>query len=219
MTTSTTFNHNGSSYKLTLIPAPLDKNGKKRLDIAVTKDGETYKPTIKGFRKIKVGYRVQLAVFHYNSKSITMELMGELKKLDPIQQEESVRRSSMHKDAKELIREHIVANLSEDETSHLPEQLRNAVTGFLDWYVPNTRKRHPNVQNAFGEWLKCIPSELYITPYHYEQRELLTQWLGATDRNYADDVVAYRLYALVFREFNKLCHLNGVQDVYSRLNE
>ena len=215
------FTHKGSNYELTTRKAPNDTNGNVRIDIISTKDGETYRPTIKGFRKIKVGYRVQVASHHYSSEVALNDLKAELVSLDPVGEVSLTAaepRSSMHKDAKALIREHIIANMSDDDAPRVSDKLLRVVNGFGNWYGQYEQRKTPNVQNAFAEWLTGLPSELYATAYHEEQRALLTEWLGTTDKNYTDEVVSHRFYALIFREFNKLCHIYKVADVYKRIN-
>ena len=215
------FTHKGSNYELTTRKAPNDTNGNVRIDIISTKDGETYRPTIKGFRKIKVGYRVQVASHHYSSEVALNDLKAELVSLDPVGEVSLTAaepRSSMHKDTKALIREHIIANMSDDDAPRVSDKLLRVVNGFGNWYGQYEQRKTPNVQNAFAEWLTGLPSELYATPYYEEQRELLNEWLGATYKNYTDEVVSHRFYALIFREFNKLCHIYKVADVYKRIN-
>lgn len=210
-----TFTHQNNIYTLQAHAAPDDVNGNKRFDIAVTMNGEPYREPVKGYRKVKQGYRTQYGAHHYNMQAMLEDLFKAI--VNDKQEQEAKPVRSTQKDVTEMIREHIVVNLSDDYGETVQEQLESVAKGFIDWYSPYERRRTPNVQQAFKEWLQGIPSQLYATPYHYEQRELLNTWLGAKDTNFTDDVVAARYYHLIFREFNKLCTLNGITSLYTRL--
>lgn len=222
MTNQLIFTHRASKFELNVVAEhKFDVNGNTRYDIAVTQDGETFRETIPAFRKVKAGYRAQIAAHGYDMK----EMLDELKQAICTLLDEQAApptpatepRRSNSKDATAMIREHIKECLTEDYTEVLSEQLDNTCKAFMDWYSPYERRRTPNLQQAFQEWLMCLPSDLSVEYYYDKQAAKLAEWMGATKVDYTDDVVVQRYCAIIFREFNKMCTLEGVETLFTRL--
>lgn len=202
-----------TSYK----EAPADSNGNKRIDIEVLINGKPLRDTVKGYRKVKNGYRVQLGSHAYSAGQAQKDLVETIIHQLKDKEEYAKKPSSTHKLVTDQIQGYILDNLSDDNSEHVMDKLEDVVEDFINWYGEYERRRTPNVQAAFKEWLQGLPSALYVTPYYEEMRELMNKWLGTTDKNYSDDVIAHRFHAVIFREYNKLCSSNGVESIYKRL--
>lgn len=202
-----------TSYK----EAPADSNGNKRIDIEVLINGKPLRDTVKGYRKVKNGYRAQLGSHAYSAGQAQKDLVETIIHQLKDKEEYAKKPSSTHKLVTDQIQGYILDNLSDDNSEHVMDKLEDVVEDFINWYGEYERRRTLNVQAAFKEWLQGLPSALYVTPYYEEMRELMNKWLGTTDKNYSDDVIAHRFHALIFREYNKLCSSNGVESIYKRL--
>lgn len=209
---------NGSTFEATtrVTKAPMDVNGNKRYDVDILVNGERLRDTIPGARKVGNGYRVQAYNEEMAVETALHLLERSLEKQQPTKNQNGSNRST-GKEVKEKIREHIMDNLSNDFGETTTEQLQAVVDGFINWYGGYERRRVPNVQQAFIDWLRGLPSELYATPYHEEQKQLLNEWLGKSPNNYTTEVMEHRFYYLIFREFNALCTKYNVKSLFSRL--
>lgn len=111
------------------------------------------------------------------------------------------------------IREHIKDCLSTDNTQDLGEQLQAVAKGFHNWYGPYEQKRTPNRQQAFMDWLMCLPGELSVEYYHHKQEEILDKLLEDVPRtkaNYSTQEIQDRYLGLIYREFAKMCKENKI---------
>lgn len=118
-----------------------------------------------------------------------------------------------NKEFKIQVQEHILEILSADETVFINEQLKNVVDGFLNWYSPYERKMTPNIQEAFKQWLKGLPSELNIEFEYYKVTPLLKSWYENCNIPFKEKFSSeeYDLYLnLVYREFQTLCKIHNV---------
>ena len=116
---------------------------------------------------------------------------------------------STNKVVKEKIQAHIIERLDPDYANcPLSNRLERVVDGFKDW-LGNTR--YPSQFMAFESYLQCIPSTLdaeFATCY---QERALNEWMGAPNYERTADRIEDVYYALIYREFRKLCELNNVQ--------
>lgn len=219
MTSKLMFTHRSKEVQITTVLAPQDQNGNTRYDLLVIVDGEQFREPIKGYRKVKAGYRTQIGAHGYDMKDMLNDLKEAVCKLldEQAPAPATEPRRSNSKDATHLIRDHIKECLTEDYTEVLSEQLDNTCKAFMNWYSPYERRRTPNLQKAFQEWLMCLPSDLSVEYYTYKQAAKLAEWMGAKTVNYTEDVVSQRYCAIIFREFNKMCTLEGVETLFTRL--
>lgn len=203
---------NGITMKLTarVHLAPKDKNGNARWDIEVFVNGDRLNDTIKGYRRVKNGYRVQAASHGYSIEQATKDLLDAI----VAQNQSEPIKTSNNRNTSEKIQDYILESLSDDYGTEPKQQVESVVAGFRHWYGPYEQRHTPSVQAAFGEWLRGLPSEMFVSPYYEDMRKMLTQWLGATEKEYEDDQISERYYQLIFREFQKLCKKYGVQDLY-----
>lgn len=111
------------------------------------------------------------------------------------------------------IREHIKDCLSTDNTQDLGEQLQAVAKGFHNWYGEYEQKAVPNRQQAFMQWLLCLPSELSVEFYHNKQRKVmavLMEGVSAPRKELVDSEIQNRYLGLIYREFSKMCKENGI---------
>ena len=112
-------------------------------------------------------------------------------------------RRSTRKEVKNLIRQHIKDSVYDYECSpfdsfegaakHLAEEF-NRVANY-----ENNRRRIPNEQERFKDYLHGLPFEFEFE--YYRQRETLNEWLQTEDDSkYSDREVSDRYYALIYRE-------------------
>lgn len=209
-----TFTHNGSIFTLVAEAAPLDKNGNKRTDIQVIKDGKTYYEPVKGYRRHKQKYRTQLGSHEYSHATAITDLfnaiVGEQPSTEPSITSNGTKRST-HSEVTQQIQEHIIECLSEDETTDLKEQLQNVADAFNNWYGPYEKKRIPNRQAAFIDWLHGLPSELSVEIYYHNQREILSTWMGVPYNMCSDQKVDKTYHYLIFREISKLFRMHDIK--------
>ena len=205
---------NGKNFELTtrINNAPNDINGNKRFDIEVFVDGQAFTGKLKGYRKVKNGYRTAYASHGYNMQVMEDDILDKV--VAELQPPTEVR--STHNSVATQIQDFIIENLSDDYGTNTAQQLESVVAAFHNWYGEYEKRRTPNVQTAFKEWLSGLPSELYITPYYYDMQQLMDKWLGKTMKVYEDDIMSRNFHGLIFREFQKLCRKYGVQDLYGR---
>lgn len=214
---------NGINMELTtrVHNAPMDTNGNARWDIEVFANGDRYNKTVKGYRRVKNGYRVQAASHAYSVETAIKDLLDAIVEQNQPTQPKTTAHgtfSSTHATVVEKIQDHILESLSDDYGTQPKEQLESVVAGFRHWYGPYEQRHNQNVQAAFAEWLRGLPSELHFSPYYSDMREQLENWMGKSRKEFSDDQVAERYYQLVFREFQKMCKKYGVQDLYGRSN-
>jgi hypothetical protein len=113
----------------------------------------------------------------------------------------------------EKVQKHIAERLNDEETTDRTEQLRQVVEEFNDWWCPYEKRRNPNRQNAFIDWLHGLPSCLSIDFYYYDQRQRLQEWHNQTEAEaskYSDDVINASYCYLIYREFCKMCKAVGI---------
>lgn len=90
------------------------------------------------------------------------------------------------------VRDYIHEVLNEDYS------LQDTNTAFLQW------KAH-NKKGTFQDFLECIPSEMYVTPFYAEQEDIMASWFENCGVEY--DRKRFKpqtFYWLVTREFNNL---------------
>lgn len=206
----------GMTFGFRIMAAPMDTNGNKRFDVDVWINGEHYRETIPGARKVKNGYRVQAYNEEMATDTIKTLLNQSLEAKEPKKTAQGTV-SSTSKQVVEQIREHIIDILSEDYGETVEEQLNGVCESFINWYNAYERRRIPNIQRAFMDWLSCVPGPIDAEYRTYEQEELLVKWLGQSSKDFTDDVIGERYYYLIFREFNKLCTIHNVKSLFSRL--
>ena len=123
-------------------------------------------------------------------------------------------RSSNSKEVKEAIRSHIIERLDPDYEGFegsLADKLENVIKGFKKWLGPNGMRHHQTYQDAFKAYLQCIPSTLAAEFATCYQEQALNEWMGTPDYERSADRIGDVYYALIYREFRKLCELNNVQ--------
>lgn len=203
---------NGINFELTtrVHQAPKDINGNVRWDIEVFANGDRLNDTIKGYRRVKNGYRMQAGSHGYDVETAIKDLLDAI----VAQNEPKPIKTSNNKVTSEKIQDHIIEIISDEYGTTPAQKLESVVAGFHSWYGAYERRAQQNVQQAFADWLSCIPSAIDAEYRTYEQEELLTQWLGATGKEYSPDAIGARYYQLIFREFQKMCKKYGVQDLY-----
>ena len=118
---------------------------------------------------------------------------------------------STNKVVKEKIRAHIIERLDPDHGPEVPDMLQNVVNGFKKWLGPNGLQAYQTWQDGFKGYLQCIPSTLDAEFATYYQELALVDWMGEPDYERSADRVEDVYYALVYREFRKLCEMHGVQ--------
>lgn len=112
------------------------------------------------------------------------------------------------------VKSYIVSCLDTDYTEDLKDRLKAVIEEFSSWYGPYEKRRIPNRQAAFTDWLMGLPSCLSADYTYYAQRQLLKNWLHETDQEankYKDEEVTRLFYALIYREFVALCRENKIR--------
>jgi hypothetical protein len=103
------------------------------------------------------------------------------------------------------IQNHIYDRLSEDLTTELSEQLKNAMDEFNDWYSIHERQVIPDKYDAFKKWLWGIPSCLSVEYVYYNIIGTLKDWFYECGEKYIetdDQTIDADLYMnLITREF------------------
>ena len=118
---------------------------------------------------------------------------------------------STNKLVKEAIRAHIIERLDPDYEGTLSDKLEHVVKGFKSWLGPKGLRGYQTWQDAFKSYLQCIPATLdaeFATCY---QERALNEWMGTPDYERSADRIGDVYYALIYREFRKLCEINNVQ--------
>lgn len=119
-----------------------------------------------------------------------------------------------NKKFKEQVQTHILEILSRDESINTKIQLYNVVSDFNSWYCGYNRKLTPNHQEAFTEFLQCLPSSINVEFEHFEIYNTLRKWFEAIDKPYKESVnskEAQLYYNLIYREFKTLCKEHRVE--------
>lgn len=118
------------------------------------------------------------------------------------------------KEFKEQIQEHILNRLSTDETENPKEQIQNVIAEFHNWYSPYEQKHTPNCQEAFSNWLNCLPSGINLEWTYRGVNKTLKSWfenMGETYKDRDTDKEAILYHHLVYREFNTLAKKNDLK--------
>lgn len=121
------------------------------------------------------------------------------------------------KEFKEQVQQHILECLSTDETTNQKEQLERVIKEFMNWYSPYEKKRTPNRQQAFSEFLMCLPSCLSVEYEHHNIYHTLKSWYencGATYKEQDTTKESQLYHNLIYREFNTLIKKNGLEFPY-----
>lgn len=85
------------------------------------------------------------------------------------------------------------------------------VNEFNNWLNPYQRRQSATLQKAFYDFLMCVPGCIYVTIWNNEAIELMNQWRVVYPDTSEDDTEAVALfYALIFRNFEKLCNMYEV---------
>lgn len=129
--------------------------------------------------------------------------------------------STSNKQFKELVQQHIIERLDDDETSDIKVQLIRLVDDFKRWHIPYHQRQYPNIQEAFKQYLLCLPGTLHAEYTYYRYNEVLKEWYEACDQTYQEprdsrtqskeDKEQRLYYALIYRELRTLCKLHGVR--------
>ena len=106
-----------------------------------------------------------------------------------------------NKKFKVLVQDHIIECLDSD--------LESVINEFHVWYVPHTQKRYPNRQQAFCEFLKCLPSSIGIEYEYYKVSNTVREWYDTCDMTYNEKRSGtseeFEFYLrLIYREFMTL---------------
>ncbi len=104
-------------------------------------------------------------------------------------------------------------NDRENENATIKERLQNVIENFNNYYNDYERRRIPNRQNAFINFLLGLPGCLSVEYVYYNIRQTLREWHEQTEEEaekYTDDQVAAAYYWLIYREFCTLCKQNKI---------
>lgn len=111
------------------------------------------------------------------------------------------------------VQNHIIHSLDEDNGT-LENQLKTVVSEFKNWYCPYEQKVNSSRQEAFMNWLTCLPSCLSIEHAHYTVSQTMAKWFTNCGMEYKfpkDTDKEFKTYLyLVSREFNRLCKKNKI---------
>lgn len=208
---------NGINMELTtrVHQAPKDINGNVRWDIEVFANGDRLNDTIKGYRRVKNGYRTQAGSHGYDVEQAINDLLDAI----VAQNQPKPIKTSNNNVTAQKIQDHIIEIISDEYGTTPAQKLESVVAGFHNWYTNPERRMTPNVQQAFSDWLSCLPSSIDAEYRTYEQMEILNEWLGTKDKSFTVDEIGNRYHQLIFREFQKMCKKYGVQDLYGRSND
>jgi hypothetical protein len=113
---------------------------------------------------------------------------------------------------KAKVQDHIINSLSTDETTILVDQLQTVVNEFNKWYSPYEQKRTPNKQQAFTEFLNCLPSCINQEWEYSGITNTMKSWFGSDysdPKSNSKEAEAY--LHLIHREFKTLCKKNNVK--------
>jgi hypothetical protein len=114
---------------------------------------------------------------------------------------------------KEQVQEYIINGLSDDNQTELKSKLEDVVSDFHSWYSPYEQKRTPNRQEAFKEFLNCLPSSIHTEYTHYRINQTLKSWFENNGETYKDKPTDKELdlhHHLVYRELNTLLKQNNL---------
>ena len=104
-------------------------------------------------------------------------------------------------------------NDRENENATIKERLQNVIDNFNSYYNDYERRRTPNQQTAFIDFLLGLPECLSIEYIYYNIRQTLREWHEQTEaeaEKYTDDQAAAAYYWLIYREFCTLCKQNKI---------
>lgn len=104
-------------------------------------------------------------------------------------------------------------NDRENENATIKERLQNVIDNFNNYYNDYERRRTPNQQNAFIDFLLGLPGCLSVEYVYYNIRQTLREWHEQTEAEadkYTDDQAAAAYYWLIYREFCTLCKQNKI---------
>lgn len=120
------------------------------------------------------------------------------------------RQRSNSKEVKEKIQSYIVECFEFEGTyNNVGEELQQVIRGFNKWWADH--KHLQNQQEAFSNYLMCLPSDFTVAFQTYDIEQRLESWLGYSDRQYADDEQLRRFHWLIFRELTAMCRKHHVQ--------
>lgn len=94
----------------------------------------------------------------------------------------------------------------------LPDRLENIKREFRHWYSPYEQHRNRNIQAAFIDWMRGLPSCVPVDFSHYDIRQVVVSW-GLADENriYSDTATDNLFYTIIFSELSKLFTLHNIQ--------
>ena len=115
------------------------------------------------------------------------------------------------KEFKNKVQVHIVEHM--EEKDNLKDELQNVIDGFKNYYQGYEKKRTPNIQEAFIDWLNGLPSELTIEFTNYDILRTMREWHEQTEEEsdkLDSEKVINNYRWLIFREFLALCRINKI---------
>lgn len=118
-----------------------------------------------------------------------------------------------NKEFKKQIQDYILNGLNEEYGETTQKQLKGVVDEFNNWYSPYEKKRTPNRQEAFKEFLKGLPSCLHTEWTNYGINQTLKNWFENTGTPYKEKDSDKELelhHNLVYRELNTLLKKNDL---------
>ena len=118
------------------------------------------------------------------------------------------------KEFKKQVQEYIIDCLCTDYTTDLKEQLQNVVNEFKWWYSDYNKKRIPNKQEAFEDFLNGLPSCLSIDYITYNIYMILAKWFKYSLEDafkYSEMQTCKMFLHLISREFKTLCKQNNIE--------
>jgi hypothetical protein len=118
-----------------------------------------------------------------------------------------------NKEFKSQIQEYILNGLNEEFGETTKEQLQALTSEFNNWYSPYEKKRTPNRQEAFKEFLNGLPSSLHTEWTNYGINQTLKGWFETVGEPYKEKDSDKELelhHNLVYRELNTLLKKNDL---------
>lgn len=109
------------------------------------------------------------------------------------------------KEFKIQIQKHILEGLPLEGFN---EALTNVVTDFHNWYDDYEQRLNPNRQDAFTQYLLCLPSTINLEFSDYGIFLKLKEWfenMGETYKEQSACKECILYYHLIYREFSTLC--------------
>lgn len=111
---------------------------------------------------------------------------------------------------KSLLEDILALNENTGKGFTAPRQFtpQEVMESFDNWYGEYERKQTPNRQDAFVEWLRCLPSVLDQPYADHEIEDLLNVWLEGVPNNrkkpFTSDELWNKMGYLIYRELNKM---------------